>query len=82
MFVQLLSYTDTFFWFFANCGHPPFPVALSSDVCGIWRGGEGFGDDHHADTDFKMLSIHSMTGFFMIFGWTGLAALHQFPSTR
>lgn len=31
-----------------------------------------------SDAAFKLLSIHSLTGFFMIFGWIGLAAYKQF----
>lgn len=77
MLVQLLSYIDTFFWFFAIAGTLLFLLRFLLMFVGFGET-EGFGHDHHADADFKMLSIHSMTGFFMIFGWTGLAALHQF----
>lgn len=75
MLIQLLSYIDTFFWFCAIAGTLLFLLRFLMMFVGF---GEGFGDDHHADADFKMLSIHSMTGFFMMFGWSGLAALHQF----
>jgi hypothetical protein len=36
--------------------------------------------DHHdgIDSAFKMLSINSVTAFFMMFGWIGLAASRQF----
>lgn len=37
-------------------------------------------DPHHADStaSFKLLSLHSATGFAMMFGWIGLAAYRQF----
>lgn len=75
MLNQLLSYIDTFFWFFALAGTFLFLLRFLLMFVGF---GESFEHDQHADADFKMLSIHSMTGFFMMFGWTGLAALHQF----
>lgn len=34
--------------------------------------------ENQSETLFKVLSIHSITGFLMVFGWTGLAGLHQF----
>ena len=44
------------------------------------HGSEALGTDHHShdlaatDTAFKLVSINSITGFFMVFGWAGLAA--------
>jgi len=43
--------------------------------------GQAPGHSHHAEASnaaFKLLSIHSLTGFFMMFGWAGLAAYKQF----
>lgn len=75
MLVHLIFYIDTFFWFFAIAGTILFLLRF---MLMFVEFGEGLGEDHHADADFKMLSTHSMTGFFMMFGWSGLAALHQF----
>lgn len=33
---------------------------------------------HHTVPSFKLFSLHSIAGFFMMFGWSGLACLHQF----
>lgn len=42
-------------------------------------GGDGDGSDS-SDTDasFKLLSIHSITAFFMMFGWIGLTCYRQY----
>ena len=41
----------------------------------------GAGGDHHphseSDPAFKLVSIQSLTGFFMTFGWAGLSAQNQ-----
>ena len=34
--------------------------------------------DHHSDTAFEMLSINTITAFFMMFGWIGLTCYKQF----
>lgn len=35
-------------------------------------------DTHDADTDFKLLTVNTITAFLMIFGWTGLSCSRQF----
>ncbi len=35
-------------------------------------------DHHGALSSFKLLSLNSLSGFFMMFGWVGLTALKQF----
>jgi hypothetical protein len=35
-------------------------------------------DTHDADTDFKLLTVNTITAFLMIFGWAGLACARQF----
>ena len=35
-------------------------------------------DGSSSTAAFKLLSVHSVTGFFMMFGWCGLTALKQF----
>lgn len=41
---------------------------------------EGFQDhaDHHNGSLFKILTVHSLSGFLMMFGWSGLACTTQF----
>jgi len=34
--------------------------------------------DHGSDNAFKIVSVHSLTGFLMMFGWVGLACLVQY----
>lgn len=34
--------------------------------------------EHGSDNAFKILSIHSLTGFLMMFGWVGLACSKQY----
>lgn len=51
---------------FENDLHEP---SIDSDLC----------EDVHTSTKaFKFLSFHSLSGFFMMFGWMGLAGLKQF----
>ena len=33
---------------------------------------------HQSDDVFQLLSVHSLTAFFMMFGWTGLACSRQY----
>jgi membrane protein implicated in regulation of membrane protease activity len=39
---------------------------------------DGDPDLSSSDQAFKLFSIHSLTGFFMMFGWVGLASYKQF----
>jgi len=41
------------------------------------------GDHHHSHTapSFKLLTLHSLAGFFMMFGWVGLSCSQQYGLT-
>lgn len=39
---------------------------------------DGGGIDGHSDLEFKFLSLNSISGFLMVFGWAGLTARVQF----
>lgn len=67
---------DSFFWFFALLGTALFFIRFLFILTGM--GVDDELTDDHADADFKILSMHSITGFFMFFGWSGLTSLHQF----
>lgn len=83
MFVGLDSF-EAAFWVCATVGTTLFVLKSLLMIVG--------GLDGHVDTDagdvghegadgsdvaFKLLSINSITGFFMMFGWVGLAAYKQ-----
>lgn len=38
---------------------------------------DGADEVHHHTASFKLLTLHSLSGFFMLFGWAGLAGMHQ-----
>ena len=41
------------------------------------------GDDHHHQTgSFKLFTMHSVSGFFMMFGWVGLASVKQLDCSK
>jgi len=73
---MIIQYIDSLFWFLAVAGTLLFAFRVLMMLIGF--GHEDLTDPSHADQDFKILSLHAMTGFSMIFGWSGLAALHQF----
>jgi hypothetical protein len=41
-------------------------------------GGFDHEENHHDGTPFKIITLHTITGFFMMFGWVGLACLKQY----
>lgn len=68
---------EHFFWLFAITGTALFGVRFTLMLIGLGEN-HGVDSDGHSDIDFKILSMHSLTGFFMIFGWAGLSAMDQF----
>lgn len=82
----LLSSSDvsgvTIFWVSATLGTTLFLLRLSVSVFS----GALFENDAHLDHQsqnyeyavFKFLTVHSLSGFLMIFGWAGLACVVQF----
>ena len=77
----------TVFWLCAVGGTVFFVLKSLLSLVGVFDGhldiphaGGSHLDVHHDATDaaFKLFSINSLTGFFMMFGWIGLASLEQF----
>jgi len=70
------------FWTSATLGTTLFLLRLGMSVLS----GALFEDDnsldhqpqHHGYAIFKFLTVHSLSGFLMIFGWSGLACIVQF----
>lgn len=87
-FVQETS--DLIFWSAAIFGSVLFLLRLCTAIFG------GFGEefDHHDDGDiadgdthhqfglFKLFTMHTVSGFFMMFGWVGLACIKQFHCSQ
>ena len=82
----LLSSTDTVFYISALSGITLFFLRM---MISFWHGlldvehgdmhGAHGGDAHHHDMpSFKFFTLHSVSGFLMIFGVTGLACVHQY----
>lgn len=82
--------TQEIFWAFALAGTTFFVLrsilmlfGLSSDHDGTLGHDHGHGDGHDHDGDggeggFRLVSVFSLSGFFMAFGWGGLAASEDF----
>lgn len=81
----LNSSSDTIFWISAIVGTTLFLLRL---IMSFFGGGffehdadlddlQDYGD-HHGDTLFKFFTMHSLSGFLMMFGWAGLACTLQF----
>lgn len=90
MLVRIFSFLreapDLVFWASALFGTILFALRLLATVIGGIT--EDFGDvddfsvddgdAHHSATgSFKLFTIHSISGFFMMFGWVGLACIKQ-----
>ena len=68
-----MNYIELFFWNTACFGTLFFILRTAATFIGF--SSDDFDTSDHA---FKVVSIHALTGFFMMFGWVGLAAYHQF----
>ncbi|MCX5922203.1 MAG: hypothetical protein NTX86_02655 [Candidatus Dependentiae bacterium] len=78
---------DTMFWVSGILGTTLFALrmitvffsgAMEIDDADIhsYEGGDDF--HYHTVPSLKLFTLHSMSGFFMMFGWVGLACTHQF----
>ncbi len=71
--------SESFFWFCAIVGTIIFIIRMLLNIIGF-----GFEDQigdttsGQSDDAFHIFSLHSLSGFFMLFGWSGLASLIQF----
>jgi len=64
---------ETIFWFCALSGSGLFIIQFLLNMMGMDSEGE-----EHSIQDFKWLSKQAITGFLMMFGWSGLAARKEF----
>ncbi len=87
MFVSVITFfkevSDLVFWSSALFGTVLFVLRLCATVVG---GVSDESDDmmiedadeyHHYTGSFKLFTLHSVSGFFMMFGWVGLACVKQ-----
>ena len=83
----LTTTQDPIFWVSATLGTTFFALRL---MLSFFGGGffehdmdvDDLHDMHHHDGAlFKFLTIHSLSGFLMMFGWAGLACSVQFKMT-
>jgi len=70
MLSSTLINSESFFWFCAWVGSGLFSIQLLLS----FLGGGIFDEDNQGleSTQFKWLSRHAITGFLMMFGWTGI----------
>lgn len=77
--------SDTIYWISATVG----TTFLLLRIAMSFLGGGFFEDDmdvdhgqdagdHHDNALFKFFTLHSLSGFLMMFGWSGLACIYQF----
>jgi hypothetical protein len=81
----LQTSTDTIFWASAVLGTVFFLLRILMSLLGggffeddIDLDGLQEGHEHHSGALFKFLTMHSLSGFLMMFGWSGLACAVQF----
>jgi len=81
-----LDYIEKLYWFFAISGTFFFFLKSLMSVFTSFGdepmlddlGSEVSHDLSDSNQAFKTISIHSLTGFFMMFGWVGLACYKQY----
>ena len=73
--IQLLSQSDTLFWFPALLGTGLFLIQLVFSFLG---GGESEDGGFFEAGQFKWLTRQALTGFLMMFGWAGLTCRREF----
>lgn len=80
---------ETTFWIFALAGTFFFLIRVAIQFLGMADHGDvvdasghdmvgGSGHGSYSDVLFKMISLNSLTAFFMMLGWTGLTCYKQF----
>lgn len=78
MNLQEIIYGDTFYWFCALTGSGIFTIHLLLNLIGI---GEFDNFDNVGMSDagqIKWISVQTLTGFLMMFGWTALTCQKEF----
>lgn len=81
----LYSSSDTIYWISATVGTTFFLLRMALSFFGggffedaIDVDDAAYDGEHHDGALFKFLTMHSLSGFLMMFGWSGLACIHQF----
>ncbi len=75
--LQRLFDQDSLFWFFAIAGSGLFAIQFALSLTGLSDGEDGENGALDA-LKIKWLSKQALTGFSMMFGWTGLACKNEF----
>ena len=83
----IIQSSELVFWSSAFFGTTLFILRLLMFIVGLGDDADSIEHDHagvdgddvsHATTgSFKLLTLHSISGFFMMFGWVGLACSQQ-----
>jgi hypothetical protein len=76
------SFLESFFWFCALLGSFLFIIKSLLLLSAVSIDFSESLETDESDSFFKIFSIHSFSGFLMIFGWTGLAFFKQFHFPR
>lgn len=76
MIEQFLQ-SDRLYWAAAIGGSLLFLLRLCMMLFGLAHDDHQVASDGDHDGHFKLFTIHSLTGFTMMFGWIGLASLKQ-----
>lgn len=81
----LTSSSETIFWISAILGTTFFVLRMAMSIFsnGLFEDSADLDDlhghgEHHSYSLFKFLTMHSLSGFLMLFGWSGLASVAQF----
>lgn len=75
--LQRLFAQDAFFWFFAIAGSGLFAIQFVLSLIGLAEG-DDLGENGALDAlRVKWFSKQALTGFSMMFGWTGLACRNE-----
>jgi len=85
IFLKESLVSDIVFWSTALFGTTLFVIRLCVTMIGGLTDEWAEGDDvmvedgaaHHQTGSFKLFTLHSLSGFFMMFGWIGLACTKQ-----
>lgn len=91
-YISLIKETpDLIFWASAFFGTILFCLRLCATIIGgfsqEWADNEdgmfdGGDEYHHHTNSFKLFTLHSISGFFMMFGWVGLACIKTLQYTH
>lgn len=86
LFHLLMELPNIIFWASAFFGTTLFVMRLCATMVGglvhEWADADDLAMDdgngiHHQTGSFKLFTLHSLSGFFMMFGWVGLACAKQ-----